>query len=338
MPLFGSKTITLEVYGDKRHGQVETPTFAKVKDLRERIAASMDEDHEENLELTIKGRPLPLEKTLEDVGLLDGSRIDVNMLTKEEKSNRVHYQNSNRRKGEYSQLAPWSDDSCEDTSDGGGIRIDRVRQLLEATNMKLREKLKSKFKSEVSVIDFILQALKMHQRDIHYKTIRMSTLYAISLLILVFGYVFFWYMYETEADINQLTLRLEEAVTSVSDLNPADITLYPDTPIITYNGLGDWAKAIWPARPPGKYFVGEITYEAMLVHFERFKLGYQPVIILKDGETRISRLYLYLCRVNKELVDLYCFLGTMFASLELWCNVDADLCILTGPYDIITGS
>jgi hypothetical protein len=336
--LFGRKMITLEIYGDKRHGTLDTPTYAKVKDLRASIATTM-EDREENLELLLKGKKLPLESTLAEAGVLDGSRIDVNTLTGDEKNDRVYYKNSNRKKGEYNELTQWSsdDESCEDTSDAGGIRIDKVRQLREGANLKLREKLEKKFHKEVSAIDFILQALKMHQRAIYKKTCRMGVLFILAVLILTGGYVFFWVMYETEAEISPLSARLETAIAFITDLDPPGITLYTRSQVEIFSALPDWAKKYWPKNPDDKEFIGEITYEAMSVHFERFKLGYQPVLVLtlSDKKTKV-RLYMYLCRENKENIDLYCFLGTMFASLELWCNAEGDLCILTGPYDTIT--
>lgn len=333
--LKNKKKITLQVYAEKRAGPMEIPIWANVKELRGIIAENVDEDPE-NIELTLNGRTMALESTLAELGVINQSRIDVRTLSNEEKSGRVYYKNSKKVKGQYNQVgSSSSDESGEGPPDAGRIRLHKVRQFREGKNLKLRDKLAKKYHDDITSIDFILETLKLHQKTAYRKTCRMGVAFILSLFILAGGYVFFWYMYETEADISKLSVRLEEAVAFITDLNPPGITLLSRTQVEVYSALPDWAKEYWPTYPEDKEFIGEITYEEMTVHYERFKLGFQPVIMLKIGDTYV-RLYLYLCRENKENLDLYCFLGTMFASCELSCNAEEDSCILTGPYDTVT--
>lgn len=337
--IFQKNMLNLLVYGDGYHGNVDAPSYTLVKDLRSLIAARMDEVDEEVLELRLKGRKLPLEKKLEDVNVLNGSRIVVINFRDEEKKDRVEYMGK-KRNGQYNQLYHTSDESSyEEDISHEGILINKVKRFQDGGNSKLREKLQRKFAREVSTIDFIMYALKMYQATSWRKTFRMAFAYAMSVLILVCGYGYFWHMYKTGVDMRNLPERMEEAANIIAGMESPIITFYEEEQTVIYTGLPDWAKELWPSQPDDTDFVGQMSYDDMYSFYERFKSGYQPFVTLLGEFGESLKVRVFLCRENKDDLDLYCYMGTVVTTIEVHCKAsdteDENICILTGPYNDI---
>merc|ERR1712176_1018121 len=92
---------------------------------------------------------------------------------------------------------PMSDDESDSTSEGcpeagDGIVIKKVKRFRDGENLDLRDKLSRKYNKEVPLIDFLLEALKMQQREIRCSLFCLGFCLLLSVMILTGGFVFLY--------------------------------------------------------------------------------------------------------------------------------------------------
>jgi len=355
----GAQNLSLRIEGDGVEGHTTVPSYALVKDLRSKAASQMGVA-DESLELLYEGKALRLERTLAQAGVVDESVIVVQ---KKAKPVRVLWKNDHggrTNKGGYGQLPMDSGSESDSTSEGcpeagDGIVIKKVKRFRAGENLDLRDKLSRKYNKEVPLIDFILEALKMQQREIRCSMFCLGFCLLLSVMILTGGFVFLYITYtwkhdSTFFDPNLHVETLRELLEATDTFRFPSLDLYPgwetkegQDNIFTGAGYSfpEWARQRWSGEPK-PWLLGTMNSAEVNDLHRAFKHGRQPgMAVLLPGEP--LNLKVHMCRSWDEVqggdVELWCRVGVYRTScpqtqlVEIFCR--GGVCILAGKPEIV---